>query len=60
MTLVGMIVLLIVLGVVLWLLRGKMDPTLYTVLIILIVLFFCLWLLSIFGLVDMPGGLRTK
>jgi hypothetical protein len=55
-----MIVLLIVLGVVLWLLRGKMDPTLYTVLIILIVLFFCLWLLSIFGLVDMPGGLRTK
>jgi hypothetical protein len=58
MTLIGMFIFLIILGVVLWLLRGKIDPTVHTILIILVCVFFCLWLLSIFGLVHLPSGLQ--
>lgn len=57
---IGIIIFLIVIGFVLYLLRGRLDPTIYTIIMALLVLGVALWLLSLFGLVTIPSGLQFK
>lgn len=52
MTLLGLIVSLMVLGLILWLINTyvPMDPKIKTILNVAVVIFVILWLLSAFGL----------
>jgi hypothetical protein len=58
--LVPVLVLLIVVGVALWLLRGRIDPTVYTIIICLLVLAVALWILNAFGLVSIPSAFQLR
>ena len=53
---IGLILVLVVVGVVLYLVETyiPMDPVLKTIIRVVVVICVCLWLLSAFGVVDMP------
>ena len=54
------LVVLIVVGVVLWLLRSRIDPTVYTIIIVLLVLAVALYILNAFGIVSIPSALQIR
>jgi len=61
MTLLGLIITLIIIGVILWLINTliPMDPKVKTILNVVVVIVLLLWLLSVFGVVgplDIPIG----
>jgi hypothetical protein len=53
---IGVIVVLVVVGVVLWLIQTyvPMAPPIKVVITVVVVLCVCLWLLGIFGVRDIP------
>ena len=53
MTLIGMLVVLVVVGLVLWAVQTAipMDATIKKIITVVVVLFVCLWLLEEFGLI---------
>ncbi len=57
MTLLGLVVTLIVIGVLLWLVNAyiPMDPKIKNILNIVVVIVVVLWLLSVFGLLPMAN-----
>lgn len=57
---IGVIIFLIIVGVVLWLLQGKIHPTLMTLIIVLIVLAVCLWMLAAFNIITLPAAFQLK
>jgi hypothetical protein len=58
--LLSVIIVLLVIGVVLWLLRDKIDPTIRTIIIVLLVLAVALWILDAFNLITLPSAFRLK
>lgn len=54
MTLIGLIIVLLVIGVALHLIRDKIEPTIYTLILVIIVVIVCLALLAMFGLISVP------
>lgn len=55
-----LLVVLVVIGIVLSLVRGWVDPTVYKLCIILIVLAVVLIILNAFGLVPLPAAFQLK
>ena len=62
MSLIGLIVVLIVIGVILYLVNTliPMDPKIKMIINIVIVLAVCLWLLSAFGLLSGLDSVRIR
>lgn len=63
MTLIGLVVVLIIVGVLLYLVNTliPMDPKIKTIINVVVVLVVCLWLLSAFGLLnDGPSVPRLR
>lgn len=62
MTLVGLIVVLVVVGVVLWMVNNliPIDPKIRTIINVIVVLAVCLWLLDSFGLLHGGPVLRVR
>lgn len=62
MTLVGLIVVLVVVGVVLWMVNNliPIDPKIRTIINVIVVLAVCLWLLDAFGLLHGSPVLRVR
>ena len=62
MSLIGLIVVLVVIGVILWLVNTyiPMDPKIKTILNIVIVIAVILWLLSAFGLLSGLDSVRIR
>jgi hypothetical protein len=61
MTLLGLIIALVIIGVILWLINSliPMDPKVKTILNVVVIIVLLLWLLSVFGIVgplDVPIG----
>ncbi len=58
MTIIGLLVVLIIVGVVLWLVNTMipMDPKIKTIINVVVVLLVCLWLLQVFGLIGSING----
>lgn len=61
MSLIGVVLTLIVVGVLLWLVNAKipMDATIKNILNIVVVIAVVLWLLNVFGLLGYLGSVRT-
>ena len=53
---IGLLLVLVIIGVVLWLVETKipMDETVKVIIRVVVVIVACLWLLRAFGVVDMP------
>lgn len=53
---IGLILVLVVVGVILYLIETyvPMDPVLKTIIRVVVVICVCLYLLNVFGVVDMP------
>lgn len=62
MTLIGLVVVLVVIGVVLWLVNTMipMDAKIKQILNFLVVIVVCLWLLQQFGLIGSAGSIRLR
>jgi hypothetical protein len=62
MTLIGLIVTLVVVGVILWAVNTyiPMAPPLKNILNIVVVIAVVLWLLQAFGLLGSIGGVRVR
>lgn len=62
MTLVGLLVVLVVVGVLLWLVNNliPIDPKIRTIINVIVVLAVCLWLLDAFGLLHGGPVLRVR
>lgn len=60
MSVVAVIIFLLVVGVVLYLLGARIDPTIRTIVIVLLVLLICLWLLDAFGIFPLPAAFHLK
>lgn len=61
-SLVGLLVTLVVVGVVLWLVNTMipMDPKIKTIINVIVVLAVCLWLLNVFGLLSGGPVIRVR
>lgn len=57
---ISLIVTLVVVGVLLYLFRGWVDPTIYKLILILIILAVTLFILSAFGLFTLPSAFQLK
>ena len=53
---IGLLLVLVIIGVVLWLIETKipMDDTVKVLIRVVVVIVACLWLLNAFGVVDVP------
>lgn len=62
MTLVGLLVILVGVGVLLWLVNNLLpiDPKIRTIINVIVVLAVCLWLLDAFGLLHGGPVLRVR
>lgn len=62
MSLIGLILVLILVGVALWLVNTMipMDQKIKTILNVVVVLVVCLWLLQSFGLLGDIGSVRLR
>lgn len=62
MTLIGLIVVLVIVGVVLWLINTyiPMDPKIKTILNVAVVIVVVLWLLQSLGLVGPLGSIHIR
>jgi len=62
MTLIGLLVTLVVVGVLLWMVNAyiPMDPKIKNILNVVVVIAVVLWLLQSFGLLGNLGGVRVK
>jgi len=62
MSLIGVLVALVIVGVVLWLLNTliPMDPKIKTIINVVVVLVVCLYLLQVFGLIGSTHNIRLK
>lgn len=64
MTLIGLIIVLVVIGVILWLINTliPMDPKVKTILNVVAILVLCLWLVQVvlggFGVLNQPIHVR--
>lgn len=61
MTLVGLVVVLIVIGVLLWLVNSQipMDATIKKIINVVVIVAVVLWLLSVFGLLGDVSAVRV-
>lgn len=55
---IQLLVILLVIGFALWILGGRINPTIRSIIIGLLVLYVALWVLDAFAIVDMPSQLR--
>jgi hypothetical protein len=62
MTLIGLVVVLIVVGVLLWLINNyiPLDPKIKTIINVIVMITVVLWLLQSFGLIGDLGHVRLK
>lgn len=60
MSIVILIIFVLVIGVVLWLLSGKVPPIVITIVTVLLILLVCLWLLDAFGIFPLPAAFHLK
>jgi hypothetical protein len=62
MTLIGLIVTLVVVGVLLWMVNAyiPMDPKIKNILNIVVVIAVVLWLLQAFGLLGSIGSVKVR
>jgi hypothetical protein len=62
MSLIGLIITLVVVGVLLWLLNNyvPMDPKIKTILNVVVVIFVVIWLLQAFGVLGPLRDLRIR
>lgn len=62
MSLIGLVVVLIVVGVLLWLVNTMipMDDKIKTIINVLVVIVVVLWLLRVFGLLDSMHDIRIR
>jgi len=62
MSLLGLVVTLIVVGVLLWLVNTyiPMDPKIKNIINIVVIIVVVLWLLQVFGLLDAARGINVK
>jgi len=60
MSLIGLVVVLIVVGVLMWLVNSKipMDATIKNILNVVVVIAVVIWLLNVFGLLSGLGDIR--
>ena len=61
MSLIGLVVLLIVIGVLLWVVNTQipMDATIKKIINIVVIIVVCLWLLSVFGILPDLNAIRV-
>lgn len=61
MTLIGLVIVLIVIGVLLWLVNTKlpMDATIKQILNIVVLIVVVLWILSLFGILPAMSAIRV-
>lgn len=62
MTLIGLLVMLVVIGVILWLINSfiPMDDKIKTIMNVVVVIFVILWLLQSLGLLGSLGSVRIR
>lgn len=62
MTLIGLIIVLVIVGVLLWLLNTMipMDGKIKTIINVIVIIVVCLWLLQAFGVIGSLGNVRLR
>lgn len=62
MTLIGLIIVLVIVGVLLWLLNTMipMDGKIKTIINVIVIIVVCLWLLQAFGVIGSLGNVKLR